>query len=127
MAADAGDNPAKGQLNPPQKAKTLGLIDEVCTGDVIKSAKDWVKTASDTDIVKPWDVKGFKIPGGVPYSAGGFMRYVGAAAMVHGNTMGVYPAAQNMLSAIYEGAGVPFDVAIRIEARWFAHILMNPS
>ena len=117
----------QGQLNPPQKAKTLGLIDEVCTGDVIKSAKDWVKTATDADIVKPWDVKGFKIPGGVPYSAGGFMRYVGAAAMVHGNTMGVYPAAQNMLSAIYEGAGVPFDVAIRIEARWFAHILMNPS
>ena len=117
----------QGQLNPPQKAKTLGLIDEVCTGDVIKSAKDWVKTASDTDIVKPWDVKGFKIPGGVPYSAGGFMRYVGASAMVHGNTMGVYPAAQNMLSAIYEGASVPFDVAIRIEARWFAHILMNPS
>ncbi len=117
----------QGQLNPPQKAKTLGLIDEVCTGDVIKSAKDWVKTASDADIVKPWDVKGFKIPGGVPYSAAGFMRYVGACAMVHGNTMGVYPAAQNMLSAIYEGAGVPFDVAIRIEARWFAHILMNPS
>ena len=117
----------QGQLNPPQKAKTLGLIDEVCTGDVIKSAKDWVKTATDADIVKPWDVKGFKIPGGVPYSAAGFMRYVGASAMVHGNTMGVYPAAQNMLSAIYEGAGVPFDVAIRIEARWFAHILMNPS
>ena len=117
----------QGQLNSPQKAKTLGLIDEVCTGDVIQSAKDWVKTATDADIVKPWDVKGFKIPGGVPYSAGGFMRYVGASAMVHGNTMGVYPAAQNMLSAIYEGAGVPFDVAIRIEARWFAHILMNPS
>ena len=32
-----------------------------------------------------------------------------------------------MLSAIYEGALVPFDTALRIEARWFTHVLMNPS
>ena len=32
-----------------------------------------------------------------------------------------------MLSAIYEGALVPFDTALRIEARWFTQVLMNPS
>ncbi|MEH6361712.1 MAG: 3-hydroxyacyl-CoA dehydrogenase NAD-binding domain-containing protein, partial [Amylibacter sp.] len=35
--------------------------------------------------------------------------------------------AKAMLSAIYEGAQVPFDTAIRIEARWFTQVLMNPS
>ena len=55
------------------------------------------------------------------------MTFVGAAAMVHGKTQGAYPAAQAMLSAIYEGALVDFDTALRIEARWFTRTLMNPS
>ena len=33
--------------------------------------------------------------------------------------MGVYPAAKALLSAVYEGALVPFDTALKIEARWF--------
>ncbi|NNF73128.1 MAG: 3-hydroxyacyl-CoA dehydrogenase, partial [Rhodobacteraceae bacterium] len=32
-----------------------------------------------------------------------------------------------LLSAAYEGALVPFDTALKIEARWFTHVLMNPS
>ena len=55
------------------------------------------------------------------------MTFVGASAMVHGKTQGAYPAAQAMLSAIYEGALVDFDTALRIEARWFTRTLMNPS
>jgi 3-hydroxyacyl-CoA dehydrogenase/enoyl-CoA hydratase/3-hydroxybutyryl-CoA epimerase len=55
------------------------------------------------------------------------MTFVGASAMVHGKTQGVYPAAKALLSAVYEGAMVPFDTAIKIEARWFTNILMNPS
>ena len=55
------------------------------------------------------------------------MSFVGASAMVHGKTMGVYPAARALLSAVYEGALVPFDTALKIEARWFTDVLMNPS
>jgi 3-hydroxyacyl-CoA dehydrogenase/enoyl-CoA hydratase/3-hydroxybutyryl-CoA epimerase len=55
------------------------------------------------------------------------MTFVGASAMVNGNTQGVYPAAKAMLSAVYEGAMVPFDTAIKIEARWFTNVLLNPS
>ncbi|MGB3752517.1 MAG: FAD-dependent oxidoreductase, partial [Parerythrobacter sp.] len=44
-----------------------------------------------------------------------------------GKTQGVYPAAKALLSAVYEGAMVPFDTALRIEARWFVSVLMNPS
>lgn len=118
----------QGKLSDPAAAKRAGLIDEVVPAeDLLTAAKDWVKSATDADIVKPWDVKGFKMPGGAPYHPAGFMNYVGGSAMVHSNTQGVYPAARAMLSAIYEGAQVDFDTAIRIEARWFTKVLMNPS
>jgi 3-hydroxyacyl-CoA dehydrogenase/enoyl-CoA hydratase/3-hydroxybutyryl-CoA epimerase len=67
------------------------------------------------------------MPGGAPYHPAGFMTFVGASAMVNGKTKGVYPAAKAMLSAVYEGAMVPFDTALKIEARWFTNVLMNPS
>ncbi|MEL6701421.1 MAG: 3-hydroxyacyl-CoA dehydrogenase NAD-binding domain-containing protein, partial [Pseudomonadota bacterium] len=114
----------QGKMNNPQKAKAAGLIDEV-VDDPVAAAKEWV--LSEPKIVKPWDEKGYKFPGGAPYHPAGFMTFVGASAMVNGNTMGVYPAAKALLSAVYEGAMVPFDTAIKIEARWFTNVLMNPS
>ena len=118
----------EGKLSDPKGAKAGGLIDEVVAAeDLLSRAKEWVLAATEADIVKPWDTKGYKMPGGTPYSAPGFPTFVGASAMVHSKTMGVYPAAKALLSAVYEGAMVPFDVALRIEARWFTSVLMNPS
>jgi len=116
----------EGKLSDPKKAKSAGLIDEV-SEDPLADAKAWVLAASPADIVKPWDAKGYKMPGGAPYHPAGFMTFVGASAMVNGKTKGVYPAAKAMLSAVYEGALVPFDTALKIEARWFTNVLLNPS
>ena len=118
----------EGKLSDPKSAKAAGLIDEVVAPeDLLSRAKEWVLSAKDTDLVKPWDDKGYKMPGGTPYHPVGFMTFVGANAMVGGKTMGVYPAAKELLGAAYEGALVPFDTAIRIEARHFTTLLMNPS
>jgi 3-hydroxyacyl-CoA dehydrogenase/enoyl-CoA hydratase/3-hydroxybutyryl-CoA epimerase len=118
----------EGKLSSPKEAKGAGLIDEVVAPeDLMKRAKEWVLSATDADLVKPWDAKGYKMPGGAPYSAPGFPTFVGASAMVHGKTMGVYPAAKALLGAVYEGALVPFDTALKIEARHFTSVLMNPS
>ncbi len=118
----------EGKLSEPKKAKAAGIIDEVVPSDELMArAKDWVLGAKDADLVKPWDAKGYKMPGGAPYHPAGFMTFVGASAMINGKTQGVYPAAKALLSAVYEGAMVPFDVALKIEARWFVHVLMNPS
>ncbi|WHZ36552.1 3-hydroxyacyl-CoA dehydrogenase NAD-binding domain-containing protein [Sagittula sp. MA-2] len=116
----------EGKLSAPAKAKSAGIIDEVVE-DPLAAAKAWVLNAKDTDILKPWDAKGYKMPGGAPYHPAGFMTFVGASAMVNGKTKGVYPAAKALLSAVYEGALVPFDTALKIEARWFTNVLMNPS
>ena len=116
----------EGKLVAPAAAKAAGLVD-VVSDDPMAEAREWVLNAKDADLVKPWDAKGYKMPGGAPYHPAGFMTFVGASAMVNGKTQGVYPAAKALLSAVYEGALVPFDTALKIEARWFTSILMNPS
>ena len=116
----------EGKLNDPKKALAAGVIDEVVAAkDLLAKAKEWVLSAPK--IVKPWDEKGYKMPGGAPYHPAGFMTFVGASAMVNGKTQGAYPAAKALLSAVYEGALVPFDTALKIEARYFTNVLMNPS
>ena len=118
----------EGKMLAPKLAKGAGLVDEVVPPEELLSrARAWVLSAKEDEIVKPWDRKGWKMPGGAPYHPGGFMTFVGASAMVAGKTQGVYPAPKAMLSAIYEGALVAFDTALRIEARWFTSILLNPS
>ncbi|WP_375261025.1 3-hydroxyacyl-CoA dehydrogenase NAD-binding domain-containing protein [Palleronia sp.] len=118
----------EGKMLDPKKAKSASLVDEVVPADeLLDRAKAWVLEAKDADIVKPWDQKGWKMPGGEPYHPAGFMTFVGASAMVNGKTKGVFPAAKALLSAVYEGALVPFDTALKIEARWFVNVLMNPS
>lgn len=116
----------EGKMNSPQAALRAGVIDEVVpAGELLTAAKAWV--LSEPKIVKPWDEKGYKMPGGAPYHPAGFMTFVGASAMVNGKTQGAYPAAKALLSAVYEGALVPFDTALKIEARYFTQVLMNPS
>ena len=118
----------EGKLSDPMKAKAAGLIDDVVPADqLLERAKEWVLGAADADLVKPWDAKGYKMPGGAPYHPAGFMTFVGASALVNGKTKGVYPAAKALLSAVYEGALVPFDTALKIEARWFTKVLMGPE
>ena len=118
----------EGRMLDPVKARGASLIDEVVpAAELVETARQWVLNATHADIVKPWDQKGYKMPGGAPYHPAGFMTFLGASAMVTGKTRGVYPAARALLSSVYEGALVPFDTALRIEARWFTNVLMDPT
>ncbi|MDF1854499.1 3-hydroxyacyl-CoA dehydrogenase NAD-binding domain-containing protein [Pseudooceanicola sp.] len=112
------------KMSDPQGAVKAGIADEV-VADPVAAARAWV--LSNPEIVKPWDAKGYKMPGGAPYHPAGFQTFVGANAMINGQTWGAYPAPKALLSAVYEGAMVPFDTALRIEARWFTSVIMNPS
>jgi len=118
----------KGKTPKPKDALNAGLVDEVVPPELLLSrAKEWVLNATPDDIIKPWDKKGFKIPGGSPYDRQGFLNFAGASALVAGETQCLYPAAQAAISTIYEGMMLPFDQAIRNEAKWFAKVLVNPS
>lgn len=117
----------RGKTPDPREAERARLVDEVTSPvDLLDRAKRWVLTAKPYEIAKPWDRRGNKIPGGRPYEKEGFMSFMAASAMLNGETKGALPAAQALLSSVYEGMLVPFDVAVRNEARWFTNVLMNP-
>ena len=118
----------EGKMLSPAKMKLAGVIDELTEeSDLLSRAKAWVLDATDADCIKPWDDKSYKMPGGGPYHPNGYMTFAGASVMVNSKTQGAFPAAKTLLSAVYEGAQVPFETALKIEARWFTKILMNPS
>ncbi len=118
----------KGVTPSPQKALAARLVDQITSPDeLVPAAREWLKKAQSGDTVKPWDKPGYRPPGGAPYSKQGFATFTGASAMINGQTQGVYPAARAMQSAIYEGLQLPFDAALRTEARCFAELLANPS
>ncbi len=118
----------EGRMVSPGKAHEAGLVDDVVAPDDVRTvAQEWVQQSSEEDIVKPWDAPRFRFPDGGPFHPQGYLTFVGANAQLHGRTKGLYPAARAMLSAIYEGALVPFDTALRIEARWFTSVALHPS
>src|SRR3546814_596758 len=112
----------QGKLFRPAEAAMLKVVDEVVPqGTALDTAKAWVK-ANPTASVQPWDVKGFKIPGG----AGGFnpafvQTMAGAVPMTLKQTQRNMNAPIALLSAVYEGAILPIDQAIRIESRSEEH------
>jgi 3-hydroxyacyl-CoA dehydrogenase/enoyl-CoA hydratase/3-hydroxybutyryl-CoA epimerase len=124
--ADALQFLLKGDQIAVNRAKAMKLVDAVVpAGDLIKAAKDWVKT--NPTAKAPWDTEGFKLPGGPVYSKAGMMVFPPANAIYRRETYDNYPAARAILQVVYEGLQLPIDQALRVESRWFAHILRSPE
>jgi 3-hydroxyacyl-CoA dehydrogenase / enoyl-CoA hydratase / 3-hydroxybutyryl-CoA epimerase len=124
--ADALQFLLKGDQLSLDRAKTMKLIDAVVpTADLVKAAKDWIKAGGKP--VAPWDVQGFRLPGGQVYSKSGMMTFPAANAIYRRETYDNYPAARAILQVVYEGLQLPMDVALRVESRWFAKILRSPE
>jgi 3-hydroxyacyl-CoA dehydrogenase/enoyl-CoA hydratase/3-hydroxybutyryl-CoA epimerase len=124
--ADALQMLLKGDQLKLDRAKAMKLIDAVVpAADLIKTAKDWIKAGGKP--VAPWDVKGFRLPGGAVYSKAGMMTFPAANAIYRRETYDNYPAARAILQVVYEGLQLPMDVALRVESRWFAKILRSPE
>lgn len=104
------------------KAKRMGLVHEVApTGELVAAAKKML--LGGLKPVQPWDVKGFKLPGGPVYSAAGAQLFPAANALYRKETYDNYPGARAILKCVYEGLLLPIDAALRVESRYFAHVL----
>src|SRR6185312_2016508 len=124
--ADALQFLLKGDQLKVDRAKALKLIDAVVApGDLIKTAKDWAK--ANPKAKAPWDVEGFRLPGGPVYSKGGMMTFPAANAIYRRETYDNYPAARAILQVVYEGLQLPIDRALTVESRYFAKILRSPE
>src|SRR3954464_3811305 len=108
------------------QAKGMKLIDAVVPqAELINAAKAWIKGGGSAKA--PWDVDGFRLPGGVVYSKAGMMTYPPANAIYRRETYDNYPAAHAIMQVVYEGLQLPIDQALRVESRWFAKILRSPG
>ena len=116
----------KGEQLRPLKAKDMKLVDEVVPADkLIESAKAWIKNGGKG--VQPWDIEGFKLPGGLVWSKGGMMSWPPANAIYRRETYDNYPAAKAILKSVFEGLQLPMDRALTVESRYFAQILRSPE
>jgi 3-hydroxyacyl-CoA dehydrogenase/enoyl-CoA hydratase/3-hydroxybutyryl-CoA epimerase len=124
--ADALQFLLKGDQLRVERAKAMKLIDAVVApADLATAAKDWIKAGGKAK--NPWDVDGFKLPGGPVYSRAGMMTFPAANAIYRRETYDNYPAARAVLQVVYEGLLLPIDLALRVESRWFAKILRSPE
>jgi 3-hydroxyacyl-CoA dehydrogenase/enoyl-CoA hydratase/3-hydroxybutyryl-CoA epimerase len=55
------------------------------------------------------------------------MTFPAANAIYRRETHDNYPAARAILQVVYEGLLLPFDLALKVESRWFAKILRSPE
>jgi 3-hydroxyacyl-CoA dehydrogenase/enoyl-CoA hydratase/3-hydroxybutyryl-CoA epimerase len=93
--------------------------------ELVSAAKAWIKGGGSAKA--PWDVDGFRLPGGLVYSKAGMMTFPPANAIYRRETYDNYPAARAIMQVVYEGLQLPIDQALRVESRWFAKILRSPG
>ena len=124
--ADALQFLLKGDQLRLSRAKAMKLVDAVVPqADLVRTAKEWIKASGAAKA--PWDVDGFKLPGGLVYSKAGMMVFPPANALYRRETYDNYPAARAIMQVVYEGLQLPMDQALRVESRYFAKILRSPE
>jgi 3-hydroxyacyl-CoA dehydrogenase/enoyl-CoA hydratase/3-hydroxybutyryl-CoA epimerase len=117
----------QGQRLRPDKAKELGIVDEVVAtkDDLIPAAKKWI--AENPEAQQPWDANPkYKIPGGTPTTPALAQNLPAFPANLRKQIKGAnYPAPHHIMAAAVEGAQVDFDNAIEIEGRYFVDLVTS--
>ncbi|WP_409185304.1 3-hydroxyacyl-CoA dehydrogenase NAD-binding domain-containing protein [Amycolatopsis sp. VS8301801F10] len=117
----------QGQRMKPRKALEVGLVHEVVdtVEELVPAAKAWIK-ANPEGGVQPWDVKGYKIPGGTPSNPSFAANLPAFPANLRKQLKGApMPAPRAILAAAIEGAQVDFDTAILVETRYFVSLAIG--
>lgn len=105
-----------------EKALSLGLIHDTADSadEMLQKAIDWIQAHPKSQ--QPFDVKGYKIPGGDPKHPAVAQMLAIAPAILRDKTKGCYPAPEAIMSAAVEGAQVDVDTALTIESRYFTYL-----
>lgn len=114
----------QGTQYAPQRALENGLVHEVAatTDEMLAKARAFIDAHPESQ--QPWDVKGYKIPGGTPSNPRFAANLPAFPANLKKQTAGApYPAPRNILAAAVEGSQVDFETAQTIEARYFTELV----
>lgn len=107
------------------KAREAGLVDEVVApGQLLSAAKAWLLARPTA--LQPWDVKGFRIPGGGPLDPRVAPAFVVGNTMLQAKTFHNMPAPLCIQSCIYEGCQLSIDKGLRIESKYMATLSRSP-
>jgi 3-hydroxyacyl-CoA dehydrogenase/enoyl-CoA hydratase/3-hydroxybutyryl-CoA epimerase len=116
----------QGQRLRPDKAKELGVVDEIVptVDDLVPAAKRWI--SENPEAHQPWDGEKYKIPGGTPSTPALAANLPAFPANLRKQIKGAnYPAPHHIMAAAVEGAQVDFDNAIEIEGRYFVDLVTS--
>lgn len=116
---------SSGRRYHPRAALQAGIIDELAATpqEMMQKAKAWLMRTREGR--RPWDVAGRTIPGGTandPHIGQQIMEFSAALSGQYHNN---YPAPQAILHILAEGSKVNFDVACRLESRYYTELVRS--
>lgn len=114
----------QGTQYTPRRALENGLVHEVAATreEMLEKARAFIDAHPESQ--QPWDVKGYKIPGGTPSNPRFAANLPAFPANLKKQLAGApMPAPRNILAAAVEGSQVDFETALTIEARYFTELV----
>ncbi|MFE9116447.1 3-hydroxyacyl-CoA dehydrogenase NAD-binding domain-containing protein [Streptomyces sp. NPDC007172] len=118
----------QGTQYSPRRALENGLVHEVAASPEEMLAKARAFIDAHPESQQPWDVKGYKIPGGTPSNPRFAANLPAFPANLKKQLQGApYPAPRNILAAAVEGSQVDFETALTIEARYFTELVTGQT
>jgi 3-hydroxyacyl-CoA dehydrogenase/enoyl-CoA hydratase/3-hydroxybutyryl-CoA epimerase len=117
----------EGKTFSPSEAKGLGLVHdlvrpgETAAAEMKARALAWI--AANPAAQHPWEVKGYKVPGGLPSSPAVAQMLAVAPAVIKKQTRGLYPAPEAIMACMVEGLQVDIETALRLESRALAKLM----
>ncbi|TRV78907.1 3-hydroxyacyl-CoA dehydrogenase [Streptomyces sp. 130] len=114
----------QGTQYTPRRALENGLVHEVAATpeEMLEKARAFIDAHPESR--QPWDVKGYKIPGGIPSHPKFAANLPAFPSNLKKQIAGApMPAPRNILAAAVEGSQVDFETALTIEARYFTELV----
>ncbi|MFY4720791.1 3-hydroxyacyl-CoA dehydrogenase NAD-binding domain-containing protein [Streptomyces sp. LaBMicrA B280] len=118
----------QGTQYTPRRAQENGLVHEVAQtpDEMLAKARAFIDEHPESQ--QPWDVPGYRIPGGTPANPKFAANLPAFPANLRKQTNGApYPAPRNIMAAAVEGSQVDFENAITIETRYFTELVTGQT
>ncbi|MBJ7004600.1 enoyl-CoA hydratase/isomerase family protein [Streptomyces sp. CRPSP2-6A1] len=118
----------QGTQYTPRRAQENGLVHEVARTPEEMLAKARAFIDEHPESQQPWDVPGYRIPGGTPANPKFAANLPAFPANLRKQTNGApYPAPRNIMAAAVEGSQVDFENASTIETRYFTELVTGQT
>ncbi|MFF0427045.1 3-hydroxyacyl-CoA dehydrogenase NAD-binding domain-containing protein [Streptomyces sp. NPDC004520] len=118
----------QGTQYAPERALDSGLVHEVAATAEEMMAKAIAFIDAHPESRQPWDVPGYRIPGGTPSNPKFAANLPAFPANLRKQLNGApYPAPKAIMAAAVEGSQVDFETAITIESRYFTELVIGQT